>query len=224
MTSPISQSRPPSRIVDPEGSIALCAPRLQDAGMLIEAIHESLAELKAFMPWAHLEQTVDGQYDRLVTACAAYWAGKDYTFHLFDPDEPGRLLGCVGLHRRAMNRAAIEIGYWVRTSAAGRGLCTRAVRALLVVGFEHLGFKRMQCGFDIDNAASARVNAKVGFTVEGDLKGYGPAGTDAMRADGWIAAEVNRMTSMDPEMARAQPWYGPTRDRLQVFDWMGRPV
>ena len=89
---------------------------------------------------------------------------------------------------------------------------------------ERLGFQRVQCGFDVANAASARVNAKVGFTVEGDLKGYGPTGDAAMRADGWIAAETNRMTALDPQTARAQPWYGPMRDRVQVLDWMGRPA
>jgi len=221
----VTPERPPALIRDPEGPLELRPPRVQDAPALVEAIRESLPELKGFMPWAHWEEnnTVAAQYTRLADQSAAYWKGKDYLYHLFEPGEE-RLLGSVGLHRRALNARAVEVGYWGRTSAAGRGLCTRAVQALLVVAFERFGFKRVQCGFDLANEASARVNAKVGFRVEGDLRDYGPAGTAAMRADGWRAEEVNRMTSISPDEARAQPWFAPTLARVELLDWLGQPV
>ena len=220
----VTPDRPPTLIRDPEGPLELRPPRVQDAPALVEAIQESLPELKGFMPWAHWEEnnTVAAQYTRLADQSAAYWRGEDYLYHLFDPDE--RLLGCVGLHRRALNARAVEVGYWVRTSAAGRGVCTRAVQAALVVAFEHFDFLRVQCGFDIGNTASARVNAKVGFRIEGDLRNYGPAGTAAMRAAGWRSEDVNRMTSMSPEEARAQAWYAPTLARIELRDWLGEPV
>lgn len=224
MSRPITQTRPPSRVVDPEGPLELRAPRVQDAPALVDAIADSLDALKRFMPFGHAPQTIDVQYARLTGLIGSYWRGEDYTWHLRDPADPERLLGCIGLHRRAMNPRALEVGYWIRSGADGRGLCTRAVRAIAVLAFEHFDCVRVQCGYDINNGASARVAEKAGFVVEGDLTDYGPAGDDAMRADGWACAGVNRMTALGPDRARAQPWYGPAVRRLRFYDWMGRPV
>lgn len=220
----VGPHRPPSAIVDPEGPLMLRAPRVQDAVGMVEAKMESLSALKPFMRWAHGPQMLDMDYTRLAGAVADFWRGDDYVFVICDPGDEARVLGCIGLHRRAMNPQAVEMGYWVRSGVAGQGVCTRAAQALLVVAFEHMGFRRVQCGFDVANAASARVAAKVGFRVEGDLRGYGPAGDDAMRADGWAAVEVNRMTALSPGEARALPWYAATRARLVVQDWLGRVV
>lgn len=224
MASVIHQTRPPLRIVDPDGPLELRAPRVQDAPAVVEAIADSLAALKRFMPWVYTQQTVDVQYARLAGGVAQYWRGEDYVWHLCDPRAPDRMLGSIGLHRRAMNRRALEVGYWVRSGHDGQGLCTRALRMILVLTFEHFDCLRVQCGYDVANGASARVAEKAGFVVEGDLKDYGPAGDDAMRAEGWAGTGINRMTALDPERARSQPWYGATRDRLRFFDWRGQPV
>lgn len=224
MNAPIHQTRPPSKILDPEGPLMLCAPDVRQAHSAVEALHASLPALRGFMPFAHLNQTVDVQYTRLAQLTATYWTGKDYGLHLYDPAEPEVFLGSVGLHRRAMNPDALEIGYWVRTDRAGRGLCTRAARMAVVLCIEHFGCQRVQCGYDVANHASARVAEKAGFAVEGDLVGYGPRGTEAMRANGWLAAGVNRMAALDPARARAQPWYAPMVARLRWWDWMGREV
>lgn len=220
----VHQTRPPLRVVDPDGPLMLRAPRVQDAPALVDALDDSLTALRAYMPWAHLPQTVDVQYTRLTDVVGNYWKGADYNWHIVDPRDPEYALGCVGLHRRAMNRAAMEMGYWVRTGHEGQGICTRAARMLLVVAIEYFGLRRVQCGYDLGNLASARVAEKVGFVVEGDLKGYGPAGDDGMRANGWLAHEINRMTAIDPEHARSRRWYPAMRNRLEVYDWLGERV
>lgn len=220
----ISQTRPPMRLVDPGGPLMLRAPTVQDAPALVDAIQASLPALRGFMPFAHAPQTVDVQYARLADASAAYWKGDDYVLHVCRPDRPADIIGCVGLHRRAMNQRALELGYWVRTDHAGRGLCTRAARMAVALAFEFFDCRRVQCGYDTANGASARVASKVGFAIEGDLLDYGPAGDDAMRADGWLADGINRMTALDAVRARQQPWYAPLVKRLQVWDWLGEPV
>ena len=44
---------------------------------------------------------------------------------------PGRLVGKGGFHTINWDVPKLEIGYWVRTSMAGQGLCTEAVTALV---------------------------------------------------------------------------------------------
>lgn len=221
MSDAVHSRRPPVEITDASSGLSLHAPRPQDAPALVDAITESLPELKRFMPWAHFENTVDSQYTRLAGLAAAYWRGDEYVLNVF---EDHRILGCIGLHRRAMNDRAVELGYWVRTSAAGRGVATLAGQMAVLMAFDLFDCRRVQCGYDTANVASARVAAKIGFRVEGDLVGYGPMGNDAMRADGWATDEVIRMTALMSDARSSLDWYPAVRERVRVRNWLGRLV
>ncbi|MCB1251319.1 MAG: GNAT family N-acetyltransferase [Acidimicrobiales bacterium] len=175
------------------------------------------------MPFAHLPQTEDTQYDRLVKVCADYWRGDDFHLHLFDAAS-GALLGGLGLHRKAHHAHAMEIGYWIRSDRAGQGLCTHAAQMAVALAVHRFDCVRVQCVYDPSNAASARVAEKVGFQVECDLPGFLPTGTDAMRAEGWRVSGTARMTALSADRARAQPWWDDLVARLQWWDGQGRPV
>ncbi|HEU4740886.1 MAG TPA: GNAT family protein [Meiothermus sp.] len=60
-----------------------------------------------------------------------------------------------------------EIGYWLGRKASGRGLMTRAARAMLGFVFEELGINRVQLRAEVGNAPSRRVAERLGFTFEG---------------------------------------------------------
>jgi RimJ/RimL family protein N-acetyltransferase len=68
---------------------------------------------------------------------------------------------------------AIEIGYWIRDAAAGRGFATEASRALTAVGFGLEGIERIEIHCATDNAASRRVPEKLGYQprIGGDATG-----------------------------------------------------
>lgn len=77
-----------------------------------------------------------------------------------------RLIGCVGL---ADCDGETEIGYWVARQHWGNGYATEAVRALLTLA-RTLGHRRLTAHHFTDNAASARVLAKVGFAPTGEVR------------------------------------------------------
>lgn len=62
---------------------------------------------------------------------------------------------------------AAEIGYWIGKPWWGRGFATEAVGALINYCFTECGFERLTCGHFVDNPASARVIAKLGFQFTG---------------------------------------------------------
>ena len=68
-----------------------------------------------------------------------------------------------------MNRHA-NLGYWVRTSATGRGVATAAVRLAAHFGFESLDLIRIEIVMAVANLASRRVAEKAGATLEGTLR------------------------------------------------------
>ena len=56
-----------------------------------------------------------------------------------------------------------EIGYWIGKPWWGNGYATEAAGTLMKHCFGEVGFRRLTCGHFIDNPASARVIAKLGF-------------------------------------------------------------
>jgi RimJ/RimL family protein N-acetyltransferase len=80
----------------------------------------------------------------------------------------GELLGGIGA--RVYDMAIVEIGYWVKADARGRGVATRALALVARFAFEELGAARLQLTTEPDNVGSQRVAEKAGFTREGVLR------------------------------------------------------
>lgn len=59
------------------------------------------------------------------------------------------------------------ISYWMREEARGRGLATRACRAVSEFAFAELGLFRLEIAHRLDNPASCRVATGAGYAVEG---------------------------------------------------------
>ncbi|MFJ4296133.1 GNAT family N-acetyltransferase [Curtobacterium sp. NPDC089689] len=65
--------------------------------------------------------------------------------------------------------AKAEVGYWLASGAAGRGVMTRAVEALLDALFDD-GVFRVELRTAADNLPSRAVAERLGFTLEGTLR------------------------------------------------------
>jgi RimJ/RimL family protein N-acetyltransferase len=82
----------------------------------------------------------------------------------------GELLGSIGW--RVVDQGNVQIGYWVKREARGRGVATTALRLLSRWAVEELGAARVQLLAEPGNHASQRVAEKAGFTAEGTLRRY----------------------------------------------------
>jgi RimJ/RimL family protein N-acetyltransferase len=72
-----------------------------------------------------------------------------------------------GVNLRFGEHRIAEVSYFLRTSARGRGLATRAVRIIARWAFDELGIERIELRTHPENAASRRVAERAGFTREG---------------------------------------------------------
>jgi RimJ/RimL family protein N-acetyltransferase len=163
-------------------------PRLQlrpfataDAAALHGALAESLDALRThlwFLPWVAEAQTLQSAEVRCRKAQANFLLRTDLAYLAFEKDG-GRLVASFGLHRTDWTLPKTEVGYWVRSSATGRGYAREGVLALTAWAFDGLGAQRVELVTDSLNEASRAVAERCGFRLEGLLHNVmrGPDGS-----------------------------------------------
>ncbi len=100
----------------------------------------------------------------------ADWSGGDHVSLAVVDALDGALVGSVSLHQIDREQGDAEIGYWTAPGARGRGVASAAVTALCRWAFLQLPIDRIELAHAVENAASARVAEKAGFTQEGRLR------------------------------------------------------
>jgi RimJ/RimL family protein N-acetyltransferase len=151
--------------------MSLCTVRLYQLGDA-EAIHaaalESVAEIYPWMAWCRANYALaeSRQWIRLQIEAAR----QKKAFELVIVGEGGRLLGGCGINQiNSMHRFA-NLGYWVRTSATGRGVAPAAVQQAAAYAFRETDLNRLELVIAVANRRSQRVAEKVGATREGVLR------------------------------------------------------
>ena len=152
-----------------DGSILIRPYRSEDIEVLFAAVRESLNELSRWMPWCHAGYAIEETRDFILRMVQAEGDGTDYAFGIFD-ESSGLFLGGTGVNQISQLHRYGNLGYWVRTTAAGRGVATNAARLAARFGFENLGLNRIEILAAVDNVPSQRVASKLGAQREGILR------------------------------------------------------
>jgi RimJ/RimL family protein N-acetyltransferase len=189
----------PYRIEVVGGPVIRCwEPR--DAPLLKEAVDSSLEHLRPWMPWAHDEpQSLDEKVALLRLFRGNFDLGEDFVYGIFSADE-SEVLGGTGLHTRT-GEGALEIGYWIRASAAGRGLGTTVAAALTKVGIEGGEVERIEIRVDPANEVSCRIPRGLGFREEGILRRRLPTADGSPRRDAVVFSLLAEELSASPAAA-----------------------
>jgi RimJ/RimL family protein N-acetyltransferase len=159
---------PPPRVELDDALLRAWTP--DDAPLFGAALARSDAHLRRWTPWV-----VDGKVaglsldERLARHAADFATGVEWVYGLFSRD--GReVLGGAGLYPR-IGPGGVEIGYWLAAGHTGRGLATRAADALARLAFDTADVDRVEIHCARENAASARVPARLGFQLVSDAPG-----------------------------------------------------
>jgi RimJ/RimL family protein N-acetyltransferase len=184
-----------------------------DAPLLAEAIDSSLDHLRPWMPWAYDEpRSLDERIGLLRGFRGRFDLGEDFVYGVFARDE-GQALGGSGLHTRA-GEGALEIGYWIRASAVGRGYAREATAALARVAIRVCGVDRVEIRVDPANDASLRIPRALGFAEEATLRRRLPGREGEARGDAVVFALFADELDRTP-VSSAQ---------LEAFDALGRSI
>ncbi|MGZ3142653.1 GNAT family N-acetyltransferase [Lentzea chajnantorensis] len=138
--------------------------RPDDAPVLLAAAREPLMDRQFTTEITSLEDAVSW-IDLLAVRRVDDVA---YTFAVLLDGEPAGNIAVSSVERRHQTG---WVSYWVREHARGRGLATRACRAISDWAFTELGLFRLELAHRVDNPASCRVATRAGYAVEGVERG-----------------------------------------------------
>jgi RimJ/RimL family protein N-acetyltransferase len=128
-----------------------------------------------------------------VAMWATRWRNEtDASWAIVD-NRDDRPLGQVGLRVISLLEGSAHLSYWVLPDARGAGVAVRAARALTAWTLDALGLHRVSLEHSTANVASCRVATKLGFAVEGTLRG------SALHADGWHDMHVHSRLRTDDQ-------------------------
>ncbi len=157
---------PPAEVI-PLGPLNLRRWRADDVGELDAVVQRSVDHLRPFMGWAPTSspEEIAAFLDRTL----AHWEARTaYGFAMTLP-KTGAVVGSGALMGR-LGPGALEIGYWVAADATGQGFATLATAGLTRAGLALPDIERIEVHHDVANIVSAKVPARLGFTLIGDVE------------------------------------------------------
>lgn len=159
------ESHPPE-VIDVATDLILRRPTPDDAEEMAAAIAGSLEHLVPWLPWAAAPEAgvVAAQHARLADVARAWDSGEEFHY-IAAARDGGAILGRFGLHRR-IGVGAIELGYWLRPDAVGRGYASACARALTAVALALPDVERVEIHCDEANVRSQRVPQAAGYRLD----------------------------------------------------------
>jgi ribosomal-protein-serine acetyltransferase len=149
---------------DDEVSIELA--EMHHAAETFALVDRNREHLRPWMPWVDGTKTVADSEAFLTFIRAEYAAGKQFHANL---RYRGAMVGAIGMRFDRMHAKA-EVGYWLDSGHEGRGIVTRATRAVTTAAFAEFGMVRVGLHAAVENTRSRAVAERLGFTFEGVLR------------------------------------------------------
>jgi ribosomal-protein-serine acetyltransferase len=153
-----------------DDEIVLILAEERHAPAMTDLIVRNQSRLARWEPWAEQPATLDSTRAYIRAALDDFVRGRQISTII--ALEGGRkLIGRCGMRINPYAGSG-DIGYWIDARYEGRGITSRAARALVSSVFDDLGLKKVDLRTSIDNKRSRALAERLGFSFEGVL----PAG------------------------------------------------
>lgn len=142
--------------------------RPADASALHAAALESVADVFPWLPFCHADYSIEEARDWVASRAVLFQSGVEYSFAIVDSDD--RYLGGCGLNMINRVHRFANLGYWVRTTEAGRRVAPAAIRETARFAFTHTDLVRLEIVCAVGNTRSQRAAEYAGALREGILR------------------------------------------------------
>lgn len=149
--------------------LTLTPPSMDWQNAMLLAVVESQNTLRQFLPWVPNALTEQESINDMQKAIDNFERFEnELRFGLIEKTS-GQLVGVIGLVIRDKSVPFFEIGYWLRSSCAGKGYMTEAVTRLEHYAFTELSANRVEIRVAETNLKSQAVAERCQYLLEGML-------------------------------------------------------
>ncbi|ACV57727.1 GNAT family N-acetyltransferase [Alicyclobacillus acidocaldarius] len=148
--------------IDDDLRLRLLEPR--DADALFRLLDESRAYLREWLPFLDANQSSEETRAFILSGLQRYAAQNGAEIGLW---YRGEIAGVLGLHYIDWANRSTSLGYWLGERYQGKGIMTRACRAVIDILFREYGLNRVEIRAATGNHKSRAVAERLGFQYEG---------------------------------------------------------
>jgi len=151
--------------IDEDVSLKLI--ELNDAEKIYNLIDKSRSYLKEWLPWLDTSTKVEDTKEFIQGALKEYVENKSMTAVILYKEE---IVGLVSFNSINWSNKTAYIGYWLGQEYQGRGIMTKAVRALTDYAFNQLKLNKVEIRAAVENKKSRYIPERLGFVKEGIIR------------------------------------------------------
>ena len=152
------------------GSKVMLRPyRAGDGAGFFAAVDADREALSKWVGWVDQHRTRDDA-EAYVRRMHAKWQERSALIMGIWSKDGRDYFGGIGFHGLDWAVPSLELGYFLRSDAQGRGYASDAVRQIVEFGFRTLAARRIWASCDTGNDPSVRVLERCGFRREATLR------------------------------------------------------
>lgn len=155
-----------SVVIKVEDGLTLRSFESADAELFFRLIDRNRMYLRRWLPWLDTAKTVDDTRFFVDSAMQQRAANNGFQAGLWAHDQP---LGVIGYHRIDWPNRSTSLGYWLGEEFQGRGLMSKACRAMVSYAFDEFHLHRMEIRCAVHNVKSRAIPERLGFRREGTM-------------------------------------------------------
>ena len=137
---------------------------LQEAPLVRQLVDENRVYLRKWLPWVDSDHDLSDT-EKFIDANLMAWQRKvGLTMGVWYQE---KLVGIISFHRIVLMHRFCTIGYWLAESSQGKGIMTRACKAMIDYAFEKLDLYKVEIRVATENIKSRKIPESLGFKQEG---------------------------------------------------------
>jgi ribosomal-protein-serine acetyltransferase len=133
--------------------------------LLFQAVYESREKLKVWLPWCHSNYNIEETKEWVNIQQIEWNDRREFSFGIFELNS-NRFVGGCGINQINWIHKIGNVGYWIRTDAAGKGYASAAAKLCAMFGFMDVNLNRIEIIAAKDNIASQKAAEKTGAKKE----------------------------------------------------------
>lgn len=140
---------------------------IEDSELVLNCIQQNVTHLQKWIPWINPFSNLNQIQTLINQQIIDIETQKGLMLGLFYEDD---FIGMIGLQNWDHQLAIAEIGFWIATAHARKGLMAQALSTIIQFGFDNMQIQKIMAYFTISNTNAFKLLEKKDFKLEGVLR------------------------------------------------------